>query len=172
MTMTREEASDYGAEWLKDEYLDAKEREFIMISLEALKPVSVSVMYYSQVEGITPTVVNVNSCDDIISRSSAIDEIKSMFLNVPYSEKNIALSMALTKIRHLPSAEPKRKTGEWIYGEDSCGQDGWFCSKCRFFVPWYYKYYDDMDFISEYKTCPHCDAKMISYTGKESKSDR
>ena len=47
-------------------------------------------------------------CDDTISRQMAIDEIKSLFLNVPYSEKNIAWSMALTKIRQLPSAQPER----------------------------------------------------------------
>ena len=47
-----------------------------------------------------------HSCD-CISRQAAINEIKSLFLNVPYSEKNIAWSMALTKIRQLPSAQPE-----------------------------------------------------------------
>jgi hypothetical protein len=58
-------------------------------------------------------------------------------------------------------------TGEWIYGEDDCGQDGWFCSECGFFVPWYYQYYEkDIDFIRDYKACPHCLAEMVTYTGK------
>ena len=35
--MTRKEAIEYGEEWLKDEYLDAKDRAFIKIALEALK---------------------------------------------------------------------------------------------------------------------------------------
>ena len=35
--MTREEAIKYGIEWLKDEYLDAKDGAFIKIALEALK---------------------------------------------------------------------------------------------------------------------------------------
>ena len=71
-------------------------------------------------------------------------------------------------IDDLPEANTQnRKTGEWIYGEDSCGQDGWTCSECGFFVPWCYEYYKNSDFIWKYKTCPCCDAKMISYTGKK-----
>ena len=62
----------------------------------------------------------------------------------------------------------ERPTGEWIYGEDDCGQDGWFCSECGFFVPWYYQYYEkDINFIRDYKACPHCLAEMITYTGKD-----
>lgn len=62
----------------------------------------------------------------------------------------------------------KRPQGEWIYGEDDCGQDGWFCSECNFFVPWYYQYYKkDIDFIRDYKACPHCLAEMVTYTGKD-----
>ena len=60
-----------------------------------------------------------------------------------------------------------RLQGEWIYGEDDCGQDGWFCSECDFFVPWYYQYYEDIDFIRDYKVCPHCLAEMVTYTGKD-----
>jgi hypothetical protein len=76
------------------------------------------------------------------------------------------INTAIAKIKSL-SAGQSRQTGEWVYGEDDCGQDGWFCSKCRFFVPWYYKYYYNSDFIRDYKTCPCCDAKMVSYTGKK-----
>lgn len=35
--MKREEAIEYGKEWLKDEYLDAKDGAFITIALEALE---------------------------------------------------------------------------------------------------------------------------------------
>ena len=62
----------------------------------------------------------------------------------------------------------ERQQGEWIYGEDDYGQDGWFCSECNFFVPWYYEYYEkDINFIREYKACPHCLAEIVSYTGKD-----
>ena len=45
--------------------------------------------------------------DDLISRQMAIDAILGMFLNIAYSEKNIAWSMALDKIRQLPTVEPE-----------------------------------------------------------------
>lgn len=66
------------------------------------------------------------------------------------------------------SAQPERKKGEWIYGENDC-QDGWFCSECDGFVPWDYDYYglNNINFIADFKTCPFCDAKMVSYTGKD-----
>lgn len=66
--------------------------------------------------------------------------------------------------------EPKRKKGKWIYGEKS-GQDGWYCSECGGFIPWYYDFYgiDNIDFIEDFKTCPFCDSKMVSYTGADMK---
>jgi hypothetical protein len=64
----------------------------------------------------------------------------------------------------------ERPKGEWTYGEDEQGQDGWFCSECDFFVPWYYEFYkNDINFIRDYKACPHCLAEMITYTGKDHK---
>ena len=64
------------------------------------------------------------------------------------------------------SAEPERKTAEWIYGENE-GQDGWYCSRCGLFIPWDYEYYglDNIDFIADFHTCPKCDRKMLKYTG-------
>lgn len=51
--------------------------------------------------------------------------------------------------------------GHWIYGEDESGQDGYSCSECDFFVPWYYKYYEQgLHFIKDYHLCPQCGAKM------------
>lgn len=68
----------------------------------------------------------------------------------------------------IEALKAERPQGEWIYGEDECGQDGWFCSECGFFVPWYYQYYEkDINFIRDYKACPHCLAEMITYTGKD-----
>lgn len=68
----------------------------------------------------------------------------------------------------IEALKGERTQGEWIYGEDECGQDGWFCSNCGFFVPWYYQFYEnDIDFIRDYKVCPHCETEMITYTGKD-----
>ena len=71
-------------------------------------------------------------------------------------------------IEALPSAQPERKTGRWIYGEKD-GQDGWYCSECKGFIPWDYDYYglNNIDFIKDFKTCPFCDSKMVSCTGSE-----
>lgn len=68
----------------------------------------------------------------------------------------------------LQEVEPERKKVKWIYGEKS-GQDGWYCSECGGFIPWYYDFYglDNIDFIEDFKTCPFCDSKMVSYTGAD-----
>ena len=52
-----------------------------------------------------------------------------------------------------------RPKGKWIYCEDDEGQDGYRCSECGFFVPWYYDY-EDSNYILDYKACPHCLARM------------
>ena len=58
--------------------------------------------------------------------------------------------------------------GHWIYGEDESGQDGYSCSECDFFVPWYYKYYEQgLHFIKDYHLCPQCGAKMDENEEKE-----
>lgn len=51
---------------------------------------------------------------------------------------------------------------KWIYCEDDTGQDGYICSECGFFVPWYYDY-TDIDFIKLYKYCPSCGCCYIVY---------
>ena len=72
----------------------------------------------------------------------------------------------IDRVMAFASAEPERKTAEWIYGENG-GQDGWYCSKCGLFIPWDYEYYglDNIDFIADFHTCPKCDRKMLKYTG-------
>lgn len=62
--------------------------------------------------------------------------------------------------------------GKWIYGEDETGVDGWHCSECGFFEPWFYEFTDDIDFIRFYGFCPNCGRKMTSYTGKSVQEDR
>lgn len=72
----------------------------------------------------------------------------------------------IDRLTAFASAEPERKTAEWIYGENG-GQDGWYCSKCGLFIPWDYEYYglDNIDFIADFHTCPKCDREMLKYTG-------
>ena len=59
-------------------------------------------------------------------------------------------------VSDMPSAENK---GEWIYCEDDEGQDGYRCSECGFFVPWYYGH-EDINYIYKYHACPSCMAMM------------
>jgi len=66
---------------------------------------------------------------------------------------------------------PDDKTAEWIYGENSFGADGWRCSECGFFEPWYYVYVSDIDFIRHYAFCPACGSKMIHYTGQPEETE-
>ncbi|MBR3170309.1 MAG: hypothetical protein IKF22_03535 [Lachnospiraceae bacterium] len=95
---------------------------------------------------------------DLIERQAAIDAL----------EWTWAGKAAFDAIKNLPSAQPERKTGRWIYGEND-GQDGWYCSECKGFIPWDYDFYglNNIDFIKDFKTCPFCDSKMISCTGSE-----
>lgn len=55
---------------------------------------------------------------------------------------------------------------KWIYGEDKTGVDGWYCSECNFFEPWFYEFTEDIDFIRFYGHCPKCGRRMTSYTGE------
>lgn len=61
----------------------------------------------------------------------------------------------------------KEQEAEWIYGEDETGVDGWRCSECNFFEPWFYEFDDDIDFIKRYEHYPKCGRRMTSYTGKQ-----
>ena len=61
---------------------------------------------------------------------------------------------------------------KWIYGEDKTGVDGWHCSECGFFEPWFYEFTDDVDFIRFYAHCPRCGRKMTSYTGNPTQNGR
>ena len=83
-------------------------------------------------------------------------------------------NMAIEALKQVPSANvaPVRQTAEWVYGEKD-GADGWYCSKCKFHIPWYYEYYglNNIDFIRDFHTCPHCDAKMTKYTGMKGEWD-
>lgn len=61
----------------------------------------------------------------------------------------------------------KEQEAEWIYGEDETGADGWHCSECNFFEPWFYDFDNDIDFIKRYEHCPKCRRRMSSYTGEQ-----
>lgn len=67
-----------------------------------------------------------------------------------------ALGSAFDVIDELPTAERK---GNWIYGEDEYGIDGYRCDKCGFFVQWDYAH-TFINYIEDYNLCPSCGARM------------
>jgi len=120
---------------------------------------------------------------DLIDRDYAIDDLHSksqlqiwdtedveVWINdLPSASTDLStFSDKLWKIAYERGRKEGRKKGKWIYGEKS-GQDGWYCSECGGFIPWYYDFYglDNIDFIEDFKTCPFCDSKMVSYTGAD-----
>ena len=60
---------------------------------------------------------------------------------------------ALALLKEQEAIEAKQ--GEWIYCEDASGQDGYKCSECGFFEPWYYDF-ENHNFITDYAYCPSC----------------
>ena len=54
--------------------------------------------------------------------------------------------------------EPVRH-GKWIYGENTLGYDGYYCSECARHIRWH-RGAEDIDFINNYYYCPECGAKM------------
>lgn len=108
-----------------------------------------------------------------IDNAPTVEPEKVLVANVTFDKDELARLIDERVIEPIKNGElvlqtDERPHGEWVYGEDECGQDGWFCSECGFFVPWYYQYYEnDVDFIREYKACPHCLAEMVTYTGKD-----
>ena len=117
-----------------------------------------------------PDVPDIND-GDMISRQAAIDAA-SKALDRQTLLYGFVRKVALDAIKNLPSAQPERKKGKWIYGEDD-GQDGWYCSECNGFVPWDYEYYGlkNIDFIDDFKVCPFCEADMVSRTGSERREE-
>ena len=62
---------------------------------------------------------------DLISRQAVIDAVNA-YLGLSAVSRTIQNMTSIQEIlEELPSAEPERKTGEWIYKH--CV---WFCSEC------------------------------------------
>ena len=98
--------------------------------------------------------------DDLISRQAAIDALNEYFARIgklkrrglTKGEKAISLD-TVGAIKTLPSAQPERKTGKWIEGNDSNRISG-VCSVCG----WESHLYEDD--VAGMNFCPNCGAKM------------
>ena len=97
-------------------------------------------------------------CEDTISRRAAIDFIDAGHLVNP-NEPRWSDNEVVNFLKSRPSAQPERKKGKWIYGEDEYGIDGYHCDKCGFFVPWDYAH-TFINYIEDYNFCPYCGAEM------------
>ena len=99
--------------------------------------------------------------NDLIKRMDVVKEFGRVFGDLGLTLFGVGGNdLAQVIANAIPSAERK---GEWIYCEDDEGQDGYRCSECGFFVPWYYDY-EDSNYILDYKACPHCLARMKGAT--------
>ena len=108
---------------------------------------------------------------DLISRQAALDAIDKYILGKPEGDtvEVRELLKLIAKIYRMPSAQPHRIKGRWIYGEHDVAMcDGYRCDKCGFFVPWDYKY-TFIDFINDYHFCPNCGSDM---RGEDNESSR
>lgn len=112
-----------------------------------------------------------NNYDELIVFADAIAELDPIDMEIIKAEayargidserKRIADAWCKAEYErgYKDGRESAERKGKWIYCEDDEGQDGYRCSECGFFVPWYYDY-EDSDYILDYKACPHCLAKM------------
>ena len=100
--------------------------------------------------------------DDTISREELLNRTIYNPLHSPYITERDVLD--------CPSAQPERKKGKWIYGEDEYGIDGYHCDKCGFFVPWDYVH-KFINYIEDYNFCPHCGAKLDGKDGGGNEDD-
>lgn len=102
--------------------------------------------------------------DDLISRKEAIEVLAEMQGRCTTQAELIQNSKIWQQIKDLPPAQPDQKKGNWVYGEDEYGIDGYHCDKCGFFVPWDYAH-KFISYIEDYNFCPSCGADMRGEEG-------
>ena len=86
---------------------------------------------------------------DLIERQEAIDAMRNSFCGNTYE-----VDKAIEAVEQLPSAEPERKKGKWIYDTERVAGDGWtysqyHCSECGF---------QELGGLANF--CPHCGVYM------------
>ena len=84
---------------------------------------------------------------DCISRQAAIDAVDKRFDDIPM-EQTQEILLLRRDLRTLPSAEPERKKGKWIYNSPVTMK----CNQCGLVIK-------DWDW-HRFKYCPNCCAKM------------
>ena len=89
---------------------------------------------------------------DLIYRQAAIEALEVKYMSFGIFREQRAASQCIDVIKHLPSAQPERKKGRWIYYPEI---NALSCSECKRYV---YHY-------EPYNYCPNCGAEMEGEDG-------
>ena len=122
------------------------------------------VIYYPQVEGVTPTVIDAGKqepCEDAISRQSVLNALYALcdagetLKENPWRD-NPHIDAVVETIEELLPVTPQPKTGHWIKMlltdmSDIAGQ----CSECGFI----HKFIGGH--TAQYNYCPNCGCRMV-----------
>ena len=88
--------------------------------------------------------------DIVLDKMRSTFDMQDLYLPIHFKE---------LIIDEMPTADVKEVVhGEWRYGENDIGLDGYWCTACGRFVLWDYK--ESIDFIHRYNYCPNCGADM------------
>ena len=97
---------------------------------------------------------------DLISRQAAIEAVyEALRTPLPcYGNDLLQDSMTLAKaiVKNIPSAEPERKKGKWVYKPNEYDDSTYECSQCG--EPW--TLIDGTPEENNMKFCPNCGAKL------------
>lgn len=111
------------------------------------------------VEDLPPAQLGTNLAEvgtDCISRQQAIDAVyKCSDIFVGDMPVMVVKADAYEALAQLPSAQPERKMGKWIYKTDliTAPTGYWECSECK-----------EGRLLYEENFCPHCGADMREVT--------
>lgn len=117
-------------------------------------------MYYPEMRKDCPMRGTLGNCSPV--GGFCVDAVSDEICEAVHNAYQQGHGHAIIRLKKL-----KEQKAEWIYGEDETGVDGWHCSECNFFEPWFYDFDNDVDFIKRYEHCPKCGRRMTSYTGKQ-----
>ena len=145
--MTLEEQTEYIINKAKEYGMEYKEGETALSMtyiIELIQRIE-NTMFYPQVEGVTPMIVNPQPCNDAVNRMDVISIVQDIDMKSDVYE-------ALRLLKELPSVQLERPKGHWIEHPHECGMNWDFskyeCSECHGWTE------DDSDF------CPNCGCQM------------
>ena len=146
---------------MNDNYLKKRTPQERLIIAKTLLETVLDDMPFVEKAQLSGEDATKDATSDLISRKEAIDAVefgityaKAIDVNTGeskelFKEGNDALKKAVERLKELPSAEPERKKGEWIYDNPNTFK----CSKCN-------KYLGIGCGNMKMNFCPNCGADM------------